>query len=173
MRAIVAVLAMLTVPAVAAERCETPDETNALHAAALQQEMMVAAFQCADVASYNNFVLAHRPALQDADRALMAYFQRTASAPSDAYNLYKTELANASSLRFSTDRGFCARMRADFRIAAGRSLDQVLAEVPYVVDTGSVVCPWSARAVPAEPVVPPKKRTRHRTWLGRLVDWLF
>jgi hypothetical protein len=173
-RAIVAALAILTVPAVAAGRCETPDETNALHAAALQQEMMVAAFQCADVASYNNFVLAHRPALQDADRALMAYFQRTASAPSDAYNLYKTELANASSLRFSTDRGFCARMRADFRTAAANtSLNQILAEVPYTVDTGSVVCPWSARAVPAEPVVPPKKRVRHRTWLGQLVDWLF
>lgn len=172
MRAIVAVLAMLTVPAVAAGRCETPDETNALHAAALQQEMMVAAFQCADVASYNNFVLAHRPALQAADRALLAYFQRTAFAPSDAYNLYKTELANASSLRFSTDRAFCARMRADFRAAAARAnLDQVLAEVPYVVDTGSVVCPWSARAAAPEP--PPKNRVRHRTWLGRLVDWLF
>lgn len=174
MRAIFAALAILTVPAVAAGRCETPDDAVALHAAALQQEMMVAAFQCADVASYNNFVLAHRPALLEADRALMAYFQRTASAPSDAYNLYKTELANASSLRFSTDRGFCARMRADFRVAAARAnLDQVLAEVPYVVDTGSVICPWTARAVPAESAVPPKKRIRHRTWLGRLVDWLF
>jgi hypothetical protein len=171
-RAIVAALTMLTVPAVAAGTCETPDDATALHAAALQQEMMVAAFQCADVASYNNFVLAHRPALLAADRALMAYFQRTASAPSDAYNLYKTELANASSLRFSTDRGFCARMRADFRTAAANtSLNQILAEVPYVVDTGSVVCPWPARAAAPEP--PPKKRVRHRTWLGRLVDWLF
>lgn len=174
MRAIVAILTMLTVPAVAAGRCETPDDATALHAAALQQEMMVAAFQCADVASYNNFVLAHRPALQQADNALMAYFQRTASHPSDAYNLYKTELANASSLRFSINRAFCARMRADFRLAAARAnLDQVLAEVPYTVDTGSVLCPWTARAVPTEPVPPPKNRIRHRTWLGRLVDWLF
>lgn len=174
MRANVAALVMLTVPAVAAGRCETSDDVTALHAAALQQEMMVAAFQCADVASYNNFVLAHRPALQAADRALMAYFQRTTSAPSDAYNLYKTELANASSLRFSTDRGFCARMRADFRAAASRAnLYQVLAEVPYVVDTGSVICPWTARAVAPEQPAPAKKRIRHRTWLGRLVDWLF
>jgi hypothetical protein len=172
MRAIATALAMLTVPAVAA--CETPDDTLALHAAALQQEMMVAALQCADVAAYNNFVLVHRPALQQADRALMAYFQRTATNPFDAYNLYKTELANASSLRFSTDRAFCTRMRADFRAAAKlSSLDHVLAEVPYTVDTGSVICPWTARAVPPEPVPPPKKRIRHRTWLGRLVDWLF
>jgi hypothetical protein len=174
MRAILAALAILTAPAVAAGRCETPDEAAALHAAALQQEMMVAAFQCADVASYNNFVLAHRPALQQADRALMAYFQRIASNPFDAYNLYKTELANASSLRFSTDRAFCARMAADFRAAARfSSLDQVLAEVPYTVDTGSAVCPWAARAIAPEAVPPPKKRIRHRTWLGRLVDWLF
>jgi hypothetical protein len=172
MRAIV--LALLMVPAVAAQRCETPDDALALHAAALQQEMMVAAFQCADVAAYNDFVLAHRPALQEADRALMAYFERTASAPFDAYNLYKTELANASSLRFSTDRAFCARMAADFRTAARLSrLDQVLAEVPYTVDTGSALCPWTPRAVATEPVAPPKKRLRHRTWLGRLVDWLF
>lgn len=175
MRAIGAALVMLAVPAVAAGRCETPAEAGALHTAALQQEMMVAAFQCAGVTAYNDFVLSHRAALQQADRELMAYFQRTAPQdPFGAYNLYKTELANASSLRVSTDRTFCARMAADFHAAAGRSLDQTLAEVPFVVDSGSVFCPWTPRPVIAAPLPPPqKKRVRHRTWLGRLVDWLF
>jgi hypothetical protein len=175
MRAMGAAWLMLAVPAVAAGRCETAAEAAALHTAALQQEMMVAAFQCADVAAYNDFVLSHRAALQQADRDLMTFFQRTAPQdPFGAYNLFKTELANASSLRVSTDRVFCARMAADFHAAAGRSLDQVLAEVPFVVDTGSVLCPWTPRAAIATPEpLPRKKRVRHRTWLGRLVDWLF
>lgn len=165
----------MAVPALAGGTCETADEAAALHATALQQEMMVAAFQCADVAAYNEFVLSHRPGLQQADRDLMAFFTRTTASPFDAYNLYKTELANASSLRFSTDRAFCARMAADFRAAVGRSLADVLAEAPYPVDTGSVVCPWAPRSVtaPSAPPPPPKKRVRHRTWLGQLVDWLF
>lgn len=168
--------AVLAVPALAAGHCDSAEEAAALHTAALQQEMMVAAFQCADVAAYNDFVLSHRADLQQADRALMAYFQRTATNPFDAYNLYKTELANASSLRFVQDRAFCARVNADFRAAAGRPLDAVLSAIPYPVDTGTVFCPWAGTAATAvtPPSVPPaKKRLRHRTWLGRLVDRLF
>jgi len=104
----------------------------------------------------------------------MAYFQRTVAHPFDAYNLYKTELANASSLRFSRDRLFCARVEADFRAAVARPLDQLLLQLPYPVDTGSIACPWTtaSAALAPPPATPPKKR-RHRTWLGRLVDRLF
>jgi len=43
MRIVLAALAMIAVPAMASGRCESPDEADALHTAALQQEMMVAA----------------------------------------------------------------------------------------------------------------------------------
>jgi hypothetical protein len=176
MRAYPVLLLLLTVPALAAGRCDSADDIIAVHAAALQQEMMVAAFQCADVAAYNDFVIAHQAALQSSDRSLMAYFERSDPVRAfDAYNLYKTELANAASLRFTRDRTFCARVKANFRAASGRSLDQALLLVPYPVDTGSVFCPWATAPQPVatSPQTPPKKRVRHRTWLGRLVDWLF
>jgi hypothetical protein len=154
----------------AAASCERPEDAAALRTAALQQEMMVAAFLCNDVAAYNEFVLSHRPALQESDRNLMAVFERAGPETAfDAYNLYKTELANASSLRRARDPYFCARADANFRAASGRTLEETLAQIPYPVETGSVRCPWTAITSAAPPPAAPK-RIRHRTWLGRLVD---
>ena len=97
-KALVAAATVLAqVPAWASPACERPEDAAAIHTAALQQELMVAAFLCHDVAAYNDFVLSHQTALQDSDRALMAYFERQSpGAAFDAYNLFKTELANAS-----------------------------------------------------------------------------
>ena len=169
-------LALVAAEALAAGRCEQPQDAVAIHTAALQQELMVAAFMCRDVPAYNNFVLSHQTALQDADRALMAYFQRTDPGRAfDAYNLYKTDLANASSLRSVRDRGFCRRVNANFQAATEQTLEQLLAQTPYPVATGAVDCPWPAS--PALANVPPEqqrqKRIRHRTRLGRLVDAIF
>lgn len=164
----------LTAGEVEAAVCAAPDDVVAIHTAALQQEMMVAAFMCRDVAAYNNFVLSHQAALQDADRFLMAFFERTSPQNAfDSYNLYKTELANAASLASVRDGRFCQHVNADFAAATGRPLDQVLAAVPFPADTGSVFCPWTGLQTVAAPPSPAKKRVRHRTWLGRLVDALF
>jgi hypothetical protein len=171
---VAAVLVMAQVPAWASPVCERPEEAAALHTAALQQELMVAAFLCHDIAAYNDFVLSHQAALQESDRALMAYFERQSPvAAFDAYNLYKTELANASSLRRAQDRRFCTRADANFRAAVGRPLAQLLGQVPYPVDTGSVRCAWTTTVATTVAATPPPKRIRHRTWLGRLVDAIF
>ncbi len=169
-------LGLLASEAVAAARCAQPQDVVAVHTAALQQDMMVAAFMCHDVAAYNAFVLSHQTALQESDHALMAYFPRTDPRPTfDAYNLYKTDLANASSLRSTRDAWFCARADANFQSATGLTLEQFLVQTPYPVATGAVDCPWAAAPPPAN--MPPQqqrqKRLRHRTWLGRLVDAIF
>lgn len=167
-----AMAALLGASQTAAASCDTAQDAVAIHAAALQQEMMVAAFMCRDVDAYNAFVLSHQSALQESDRALMAYFERTSPGSAfDAYNFFKTELANASSLRSVTDPWFCTRVDADYRAATGSPLEQLLSQVPYPVQTGSVYCPWATPA-PVANGTPPKKRVRHRTWLGRLVDSL-
>jgi hypothetical protein len=61
-------------------------------------------------------------------------------------------------------------VNANFRAAMNRPLSDFLRVVPYPTDTGSVRCPQLARAVPVAAETPPRKRVRHRTWLGRLVD---
>ena len=72
-KALVAAATVLAqVPAWASPACERPEDAAAIHTAALQQELMVAAFLCHDIPAYNDFVLSHRSALQDSDRALMA-----------------------------------------------------------------------------------------------------
>jgi len=180
-------VSMITTAALLAESafaasCDRPEDTLAIQTAALQQELMVAAFMCHDVPAYNDFVLSHRAALQAADAALLAFFKAAdLQGGFGAYNLYKTELANAASLRSLRDPYFCYRAKADFQAAAVRPLEQALAVVPFTVDTGSVRCTWAARpaaAIPATAAVnptvnTPPRRVRHRTWLGRLVDWLF
>lgn len=159
--------------------CDRPQDAMAVQTAALQQEMMVAALMCRDVSAYNNFVISHQAALQDSDRALMSFFQQVSPQTAfDDYNFYKTELANTSSLRSVRDPQFCYRAKANFAVAAGRPLEQVLSIVPYPVDTGSARCNRSsvttavAYATPAANTVP-TPRVRHRTWLGRLVDAIF
>jgi hypothetical protein len=173
-------LALLRGDAWAAPSCDRPQDAMALQTAALQQEMMVAALMCRKVSAYNNFVLSHQAALQEADRTLMAFFQGlNAQTGFDDYNFYKTELANTSSLRSVRDPWFCQRNKANFDAAAGRSLEQTLSVLPYPVDTGSVRCNRSsvttavAYAAPPATNATPRKPVRHRTWLGRLVDAIF
>lgn len=121
--------------------CEKPADAMAIKAAALQQEMMVAALACKAVGAYNEFVVSHQKALQASDRTLMAFFV-TANPRGgfDDYNLYKTELANAASLRAIRDLLFCARAAAYFEAAQGLPLEQVVNRLPHPVDTGAVQC---------------------------------
>lgn len=170
----IAALLALPSPIAAAPLCERPEDAAAVQAAALQQEMMVAALMCREVGAYNHFVLSHRTDLQESDHRLLAFFVAAEGPAGDAdYNLFKTELANASSLRSTTDRYFCARAKANFRVAANRPLAEFLRLAPYPADTGSVRCPQSERMEATVPEVPVRKRPRHRTWLGRLVDGVF
>src|SRR6266481_627932 len=84
--------------------CASPADLAALRTAALQQELMVAAFSCHDIARYNRFVLEHQPELIDSDARLKAFFvHRDARHGEAGYHTHKTELANDSSLRSIRD----------------------------------------------------------------------
>jgi hypothetical protein len=148
----------------------------AVRTAALQQEMMVAAFMCHDIAAYNRFVISHQGELQESDKALMTFFlQQNAQTGLGDYNLFKTELANVSSLRSVSDPQFCRRINANFGVALGRKepLAQLLSELPFPVETGSVSCmPYASQSASTANAVL-RVRVRHRTWLGRLVDAIF
>ncbi len=177
MRKTTASVAAVLVFSSANASCDRPQDALAVQTAALQQEMMVAAFMCRDIGAYNAFVISHQAALQDADRTLLAFFQQASPQTGfDDYNFYKTELANTSSLRSVRDPQFCYRVNANFAAAVGRTLEQTLSVVPYPVDTGSARCNRSsvttATFSPTTPP-PPQRRVRHRTWLGRLVDAIF
>jgi len=163
-------------PAVAAAHCERPAEAAAVQAAALQQEMAVAALMCNNVPGYNYFVITHRPDLLAADKALKDFFERANPGHGfDDYNSYKTDRANTASLRSHTDGGFCYKANANFRVATGRTLEETLAVAPFPAETGLDGCEQAVR--PSAPVTyqpappaPPKKRSRKRTLLGKLVD---
>jgi len=158
--------------------CARQHDVMSVRVAALQQEMMVAAFMCHDISAYNRFVISHQSELQDSDKALMDFFvQKDAQTGFDDYNLFKTELANTSSLRSVSDPLFCRRVNANFNTALSRTqpLEQLLSELPYPIETGSVSCtPYVAQSTPIQYAAPkPRVRVRHRTWLGRLVDAIF
>ncbi len=146
-----AALALMGTGAWAAPVCERPADAAALRTAALQQEMMVAGLLCKAAGAYNDFVLSHRAALLESDRALMAFFvTANPRRGSDDYNLYKTELANNASLRALRDMLFCARVAANFEAAAGRPLEQVLTSLPSPVGTGNITCRETAALQPSQ-----------------------
>ena len=105
--------------------CVSSVDMAALKTAAMQQELMVAAFSCHDIGLYNRFVRSHQPELIRSDARLKAYFvQRDGARGGEAsYHTYKTELANSSSLRSARSaEEFCDRASADFDLADSHSL---------------------------------------------------
>ncbi|HEY2070818.1 MAG TPA: hypothetical protein VGG48_14785 [Rhizomicrobium sp.] len=123
--AVAALAAMaMTGQSLAADICARPEEAMALKAAAVQQELMVAALTCGDIQPYNQFVLSHRRELQESDAALLSYFQRAASREAGManYNAYKTGLANNFSLASLRRRdAFCYTAETAFA-ESGRPL---------------------------------------------------
>ncbi len=95
-------------PAWAGE-CAAPREAMALKAAAVQQQLMVAAFMCGEKAAYNRFVVAYQTELQTSDAVLKSYFVRMDRRHGEVnYDAYKTRAANLSALSQARDRAFCA-----------------------------------------------------------------
>jgi hypothetical protein len=148
--------------AMAAARCAEPQDMTALQIAALQQQLMVAALTCHDVADYNRFVISHQPELQASDRALLRFFQRSgAQKGDDGYNAYKTKLANDSSLRSIRDGQFCPSADATFTDARAfkGSLAELVAQRSSRIATGYALCMAAAPpatqladAAPSQPV---------------------
>src|SRR5438105_6511695 len=78
----------------AAAPCVRAQDELAMRTAALQQQLMVAAFSCGDITRYNQFVLSHRGDLQKSDAALLAFFVRENGESGTAdYHSFKTKAA--------------------------------------------------------------------------------
>ena len=102
----------------AAGACTRSQDAIALKTAALQQELMVAALYCGDVAPYNHFVTSHQRELQASDARLLRYFTHGHGGAS-AYHAYKTGLANDFSLTgLHGMQAFCAVANASFDAAS-------------------------------------------------------
>ena len=135
-----AALSMLATQAWAAG-CTGERDALALKTAAVQQELMVAAFTCGDTEGYNRFVTSYQRELQDSDATLLAYFQRTGSTAD--YHSYKTSLANDFSLISARNTQFCGAANAAFNTALDPShpaLEQIVEEQPVTVSEDGGSC---------------------------------
>lgn len=97
-------------PAMGSESCVSPSDAMALKTAAVQQQLMVAAFMCHDTNVYNNFVRTYQIELQESDAALKSHFvHRLGHRGEAAYDTYKTKVANLSALsQAKNDGAFCS-----------------------------------------------------------------
>ncbi len=149
--ALASLLAATGLTTAANANCASAGEIAALKTAALQQALMVAAFNCHAIRQYNRFVLDHRAELVESDARLKAYFVHDHGGEA-GYHTYKTELANASSLRSIRDTdAFCARADDAFEMAAGPTLSAVLEAWP---GTSYPICARGATEVAAASPAP-------------------
>jgi hypothetical protein len=116
--ATIALMALVN-PALAAGGCATPADASALKTAVMQQELMVAAFQCRETGAYNRFVTTFRGELQTSDAALKAFFIRRGGEHGEAgYDSFKTKAANLSALEQARNSAaFCADAHALYAAA--------------------------------------------------------
>lgn len=101
------------VPASSWAGCASPRDAVALKTAGLQQQLMVAALTCNDIALYNRFVVSYRTQLQRSDHELEAYFRRAGEGDA-GYHAFKTHLANQSSLDSLHDPYYCQKANVSF-----------------------------------------------------------
>ena len=118
---LLAAFVFMTSGAEAASNCVSPQDANALRAAALQQQLMVSAFTCRKANSFNQFVLAYESDLRISDATLLRFFQsRNPVSGLADYDTYKTELANGWAMRSGQDQNaFCDAAGALFVAALG------------------------------------------------------
>jgi hypothetical protein len=126
--------AALTTQAFAAGVCSRADETAGVKAEILQQQLMVAAYSCHLEGSYNAFVVNYRPDLIAADGAAQSLFQRASARGADAYQTFKTQMANDFSMDYQNQDGFCDNAQDMFQTAAehrGESLSSLMAALSF------------------------------------------
>jgi hypothetical protein len=102
-----------------ASGCATPADASALKIAVMQQELMVAAFQCREADAYNRFVMTYRGELQSSDAVLKSFFVRRGGEHGEAgYDTFKTKAANLSALEQARHgNAFCTDAHALFTAA--------------------------------------------------------
>lgn len=149
-----------------ADDCLNAQDADALKTADLQQELMVAALTCDDVALYNRFVVSYRTQLQQSDHSLEIYFQRVHARTGEAdYHAYKTKLANQSSLDRLHDPLYCAKAKAAFDEALESNktlLSDIVAQRAVPNGENSATCEQSEAAAGGSYAVTPLVRTANR-----------
>jgi hypothetical protein len=140
--------------------CTRPPENTAIKAAAVQQELMVAALSCNATPRYNQFVTTFQESLQASDRALQAFFRRVAGrGGTAAYHAFKTRMANAASRRsIAHITNFCNGTEAMFVTAldsGAPNLAGFLSTQPAFEAEQYSVCDNLPVMVQAEPATPP------------------
>lgn len=126
--------AAITGQAFAADVCSRPEETAAVKAEILQQQLMVAAYSCHLEGAYNAFVVNYRSDLVTSDREAQGLFQRAYAKGEANYQTFKTQLANDFSLDSQNDDGFCGGAQDMFQQAAehrGQSLSDLMAALDF------------------------------------------
>src|ERR1051326_1181124 len=91
-------------------KCAKAPEVSAIQTAAIQQELMVAALTCNEIARFNAFQTGFGPELRASDATLARMFRRLYGARRGEaeYHAFKTRLANNSSMRSIHDNpGYC------------------------------------------------------------------
>ena len=88
-----------------ASQCAKSDELSAIQAAAIQQQLMVAALTCDQITNFNAFQTSFGPELRTSDAKLEHMFKRLfGGGQGEAqYHAFKTRLANDSSIRSIRD----------------------------------------------------------------------
>jgi hypothetical protein len=120
--------------------CARPLEAAALHTAAVQQQLMVAALSCNAIPLYNQFVTMYQKDLFAADKSLQAYFKRLDAAKGTSnYHAYKTKLANSSSrTSIAHMTNYCDKAAEMFKVALDpankTTLTAFISAQPYNVD---------------------------------------
>lgn len=140
--------------------CVDRADLSALRTAAMQQQLMVAALTCHDVGRYNRFVVSHQDELIESDNRLKSFFiQRGGEA---RYHTFKTELANAASLRsIRQSDTFCADAREQFESAERRtSLAAFVAHEPVALGASYRACHEDDRNAPVTAEASPIPRSR-------------
>jgi hypothetical protein len=120
--ALTAAVAATSALAIPPAKCARPVEVSAIQAAAIQQELMVAALTCNEISRFNAFQTSYSQELRSSDAALEKMFKRLFGAGSGEaqYHAFKTRLANNSSMRSISNN-------PDYCHVAGQVFDAALA----------------------------------------------
>jgi hypothetical protein len=119
-----------------AQKCAQPDEISAIQAAAIQQELMVAALTCDQITNFNTFQVNFGPELRSSDAKLEHMFKRLfgAGAGEAQYHAFKTRMANDSSINSIHDNAtYCHTASTVFAAAltpAKPALTDFVAGIP-------------------------------------------
>ncbi len=147
-----------------AGRCARSDEVTAIAATSVQQQLMVAALTCNQVARFNQFQTNFGPELRISDRTLMRMFLRLYGRRGAAeYHAFKTRLANNSEMRsIRGNHVFCEAASGVFEAALAPAkpslaafVSQVPVEDPSPVDSCQMTVATGLQGAMAVPAIYP------------------